>query len=89
MGKMHWGSGEVMHECDVVDAATREKLFTVNLLFVPRVGEDLDIEGGRRDAFDGLYRVVEVRHHIKRAKLGGSGGLMGSSLYVERRELAP
>jgi len=89
MGKMHWGSGQVMHECDVVDAATREKLFTVSLLFVPRVGDDLDIEGGRRDGLDGLYRVVEVRHHIKPAKLGVSGGLMGSSLYVERREPRP
>ena len=86
---MHWGSGEVMQECDVVDAATREKLFTINLLFVPRVGDDLDIAAGRRDALDGLYRVVEVRHHIKRGKLGGSGGLIGSSLYVERRELSP
>ena len=89
MAKMHWGSGEVMQECDVVDAATREKLFTVNLLFVPRVGDDLDVEGGRRDALDGLYRVVEVRHHIKRPKLGSSDSLMGSSLYVERRELSP
>lgn len=89
MPKMHWGSGEVLQECDVVDAPTREKLFTVNLLFVPRVGDDLDIEGGRRDELDGLYRVVEARHHIKRAKLGVPGGLIGSSLYVERRELRP
>lgn len=86
---MHWGTGETLQECDVVDAATREKIFTVNLVFVPRVGDDLDIQGGRRDVLDGLYRVVEVRHHIKPGKLGVAGGLMGSSLYVERREPSP
>lgn len=91
MQKINWGTGGVseLQECDVVDAATREKLFTVNLSFVPRVNEDLDIEAGRRDPLDGLYRVVEVRYHIKRPKLVRSDGLIGVSLYVQRIELRP
>ena len=71
-------------ECDVVDAATDEKLHTISLARVPRVGEELDVDSGGRDARDGVYRVLRVRYHVRRRKIVRTDDLIGISLFVER-----
>jgi hypothetical protein len=71
-------------ECDVVDAATDEKLHTIHLALVPRVGEELDVDSGGRDRRDGVYRVVRIRYHVRRRKIVRTDDLIGISLYVER-----
>jgi hypothetical protein len=71
-------------ECDIVDARTDEKLHTISLARVPRVGEELDVDAGGRDARDGVYRVLRVRYHVRRRKFVRTDDLIGISLYVER-----
>jgi hypothetical protein len=70
-------------ECDIVDAVTGDKLHTVSLARVPRVGEELDVDSGGRDAGDGVYRVIRVRYHVRRRKVVRTDDLIGISLYVE------
>lgn len=70
-------------ECDVVDAMTGEKLHTISLTRVPRVGEELDIDSGGRDARDDVYQVMRVRYHVRRRKIVKIDDLIGVSLYVE------
>lgn len=85
--KIDFGSGMGMlepHECDIVDAATDEKLHTIKLAFVPRVGEELDVNAGFRDRRDGVYRIVRIRYHVKCRKIVKTDDLLGISLYVER-----
>jgi hypothetical protein len=71
-------------ECDVVDAMTGEKLHTISLARVPRVGEELDVDSGGRDAGDDVYRVVRIRYHVRRRKIVKTDDLIGISLYVDR-----
>ena len=71
-------------ECDVVDAATGEKLHTISLALVPRVGEELDVDSGGRDHRDGVYRIVRIRYHVRHRKIVKTDDLIGISLYVER-----
>ena len=70
-------------ECDIVDAVTGDKLHTVSLARVPRVGEELDVDSGGRDVGDCVYRVIRVRYHVRRRKVVRTDDLIGISLYVE------
>ena len=69
-------------ECDVIDATSDEKLRTVVLPLVPRIGDELDLDLGERGAGDGLYRVVRVRFHVRPRKLVRTDDLFGVAIYV-------
>ena len=71
-------------ECDLIDAASDEKLRTVVLPLVPRVGDELDLDLGERGAGDGLYHVVRVRFHVRPRKLVRTDDLFGVAIYVAR-----
>ena len=71
-------------ECDVVVAATGQKLRTLNLSVVPRAGEELDLDlGGREGAAEGLFRIVRVRYHARPRAIVRTDDLLGVTLYVE------
>lgn len=80
---MRW-AGSAPLECDVIDAVTDEKLHTVSLAMVPRVGEELDVDSGGRDPRDGVYRVARIRYHVRRRKIVRTDDLIGISVYVDR-----
>lgn len=71
-------------ECDLIDAASDEKLRTVVLPLVPRAGDELDLDLGERGAGDGLYQVVRVRFHVRPRKLVRTDDLFGVAIYVAR-----
>ena len=73
-------------ECDIVNAADGTKMCSVRLSVMPRQGDGIDLDteysAGR------LFRVVEVRYHVRPRKLAGvrwafrTDDLMGVSVYV-------
>jgi hypothetical protein len=70
-------------ECDLINAANEQKLRTVRLALVPRVGDELDLDLGDRASAGGLYRVVRVLYHVRPRKLVRTDDLLGVSLYIE------
>lgn len=70
-------------ECDIVDATSGEKLRTVRLSAVPRVGEELDLDFSRQQAGGGIYRIVRVRYHVRPRALVRTDDLLGISVFIE------
>ena len=69
-------------ECDLVHAGTGEKLHTVTLPRVPRIGEELHLDlGGDRPGED-LYDVVVVQYHLRRRSGLRADDLFGVTLYI-------
>jgi hypothetical protein len=71
-------------ECDIIDTASDAKIRTVHVAWVPRVGEEMHLDIGERDAADGIYRVTRVLYHVRPRKLVKVDDMLGVSLYVER-----
>ena len=71
-------------ECDLIDIASEERLRTVRLSVIPRVGEEMEIDLGDRESLSGTYRIVRVLYHVRPRKLVRSDDLFGVSIYVER-----
>ena len=69
-------------ECDLIDASSAEKLHTVRLSVVPRVGEELDLDLGSRET-PVVYRVVRVLYHVRPRKLVRMDDLFGVSIYIK------
>ena len=69
-------------ECDLIDVASAEKVRTVHLPVVPRVGEELDLDLGGQGAGEGLYRIVAVRYHLRPRRVVRTDDLLGVSLYI-------
>ena len=72
-------------ECDLIDASTAEKLHTVRLSVIPRVGEELDLDLGRENS--AVYRVVRVLYHVRPRKLVRMDDLFGASIYIEAEQV--
>ena len=69
-------------ECDLIDASTAEKLHTVRLTLIPRVGEELDLDlGGREPSI--VYQVVRVLYHVRPRKVVRMDDLFGVSIYIK------
>ena len=69
-------------ECDLIDASTAEKLHTVRLTVIPRVGEELDLDlGGREPSI--VYQVVRVLYHVRPRKVVRMDDLFGVSIYIK------
>jgi len=72
----------VQVECDLIDASTAEKLHTVRLTVIPRVGEELDLDlGGREPSI--VYQVVRVLYHVRPRKVVRMDDLFGVSIYIK------
>ena len=71
-------------ECDLIESSTNEKLRTVQLSVIPRVGEELDVDLGEREAASGIYRVARILYHLRPRKVVRTDDLIGISIYVER-----
>ena len=69
-------------ECDLVDVSSGEKLRTVRLPLIPRIGEELDLDLGNRGN-SGIHRVVRVLYHVRPRKLVRTDDLFGLSIYIE------
>jgi hypothetical protein len=68
-------------ECDLINAADGQKLRTVKLSVVPQTGDELDLDfvGDQQ----GIYRVVQVRYHIRPRKLVRTDDIIGVSIFIE------
>ena len=69
-------------ECDLIDASTAEKLHTVRLTLIPRVGEELDLDLGGRE-LSIVYQVVRVLYHVRPRKVVRMDDLFGVSIYIK------
>lgn len=67
-------------ECDLINAVDGQKLRTVRLSVVPRIGEELDLDFGENQR--GILRVVQVRYHIRPRKLVRTDDIIGVSVFV-------
>ena len=67
-------------ECDLIDAADGQKLRTVRLSVVPRIGEEVDLDFSEDQ--QGVFRVVQVRYHIRPRKLVRTDDIIGISIFV-------
>jgi hypothetical protein len=71
-------------ECDLIDVVSAEKLRTLHLSVIPRVGEELQIDLGDRDPSSGTYRVERVLYHLRPRMLVRTDDLFGVSIFIER-----
>ena len=67
-------------ECDLISAADGQKLRTVRLSAVPRIGDELDLDFGGEQ--QGLYHVMRVRYHVRPRKLVRTDDIIGVSLFI-------
>jgi hypothetical protein len=67
-------------ECDVINAVDGQKLRTVKLSAMPRAGEELDLDFGGDQ--QGVFRVLQVRYHIRPRKLVRTDDVIGVSIFV-------
>lgn len=67
-------------ECDLINAADGQKIRTVRMSAVPRVGDELDLDFGSDQ--QGLFRVVQVRYHIRPRKLVRTDDVIGVSIFI-------
>ena len=74
-------------ECDIINASDGRKLRMLRLSLVPQSGDELDLDLGAHQSGN-LYRIVQVRYHVRPRKLAGArwafrtDDLIGMSLYV-------
>ena len=67
-------------ECDLINADDGQKIRTVRMSSIPQIGEELDLDfGGDQQA---LYRVVQVRYHIRPRKLVRTDDVIGVSIFI-------
>ena len=75
-------------DCDIVNVADGAKVCSIRLSVMPRTGDVIDLDIGSPAAGGDLFRVVEVRYHVRPRKLAGvrwafrTDDLVGVSLYV-------
>jgi hypothetical protein len=67
-------------ECDLINAADGQKLRTVRLSAIPRIGEEVDLDLGGSDR--GLYHVLRVRYHVRPRKVVRTDDMIGVSLFI-------
>jgi hypothetical protein len=67
-------------ECDLINAADGQKLRTVRLSAIPRIGDELDLDFGGKDR--GIYRVLRVRYHVRPRKVVRTDDMIGVSLFI-------
>lgn len=68
-------------ECDLINAADEQKIRTVRMSTVPQVGDELDLDFGSDQ--QALFRVVQVRYHIRPRKLVRTDDIIGVSIFIE------
>jgi hypothetical protein len=67
-------------ECDLINAADGQKLRTVRLSVVPRIEDELDLDFGEDQ--QAVFRVVQVRYHIRPRKLVRTDDIIGVSVFI-------
>jgi hypothetical protein len=67
-------------ECDLINADDGQKLRTVRLSVIPRIGEELDLDVGGKEG--GTYRVLRVRYHVRPRKVVRTDDMIGVSLFI-------
>ena len=73
-------AGMASIECDLINSADGQKLRTVRLSDVPRIGDELDLDFGEDQ--QALFRVVVVRYHIRPRKLVRTDDIIGISVFI-------
>jgi hypothetical protein len=67
-------------ECDLINAADGQKLRTVRLSAIPRIGDELDLDVGGKEG--GIYRVMRVRYHVRPRNVVRTDDMIGVSLFI-------
>ena len=70
-------------ECDIIDSTDYRTLRTIHLSTIPRVGEELDLDLGKKPG-GGVYLVVRIRYHVRPRALVRTDDLFGVSIFVDR-----
>jgi hypothetical protein len=70
-------------ECDLINQDDGEKLRTVRLSVVPQSGDVLDLDFG--EGQPGLFRIEEVRYHIRPRMVVRTDDVIGVSIFVTQQ----
>ena len=81
-------------DCDIINAADGTKVCSIRLSAMPRQGDGIDLDIGSGPSGSELFRVSDVRYHVRPRKLAGvrwafrTDDLVGVSLYVTSESAA-